>query len=681
MGPEAIDEAEFQRRYVMIRPLGQGATGEVFLAREVANDRLVAIKSLHPECASDQETLTRFRREAQVLSRLTHPNIVRFFEFGMVDARPFLVNEYVDGTDLKRYLDRSGIRDPVAIIRLMIAALQGLEYLHSLGIIHRDIKPANILIDSVDNLKLADFGVARDPELPGITATGWQPGSPAYMAPERLHGYPASARSDLYSLGVLMHLAITGSLPRGTKCSSHDFVTLRLSVDPLPITFVEAGLHPELAQVIDSLLNRDPELRPDSAKTVRLALQQFISRPMNLMTPTARRRTVQTPSLVGARRRRRLILPGLAAAALAVVSAFYVTREPPPLPLDQWSTAPTRAFSRLEPKDVVLRRRSDIVWLSMATTNPTSVEVSCWPAPAPSVASGKPTAEYHSRTFKTSHDFPLSKADPWQDFELILTVNYKSHTPDVFRIPVPSALRALVAGCARIQPGRLDGFITESRRIRGNADARVSALRDELGRFGWYKMYTQLFDNRQSLLQDRVPTTPVDSRTRAQVLYQVALMRRIDRAALLDGLNFESMAERLLGTEFRCEPPWARARRIIKVPVPAGSQVLSGASLRLTVPDIPDLRSYSHAQLVVEMDPLAPTSILECAIGQEDLRLCLWAPFPESKATPFRIAHTFDRRLLAAGANTLVMSLSSIPVTGSKLRSPLAVRAVSLLLQ
>ncbi|HEU5170670.1 MAG TPA: serine/threonine-protein kinase [Gemmatimonadales bacterium] len=195
-------------RYAVERELGSGGMGVVLLARDLQLDRLVAIKVLRPELATAVAT-ERFAREAKLLARLSHPNIVPVHEAGVADGVPYYVMDYVEGDTLETAL-HAGPLDPEAVRALGSAMLDALEAAHLRGIVHRDIKPANIFFVG-ERPRLADFGVARaDAEDSALTASDALIGTPAYMAPEQLTGGPVSARTDLYALGLVLYEACTG---------------------------------------------------------------------------------------------------------------------------------------------------------------------------------------------------------------------------------------------------------------------------------------------------------------------------------------------------------------------------------------------------------------------------------------------------------------------------------------
>jgi len=199
--------------------IGQGGMGFVYKARQVNLDRLVALKLLWPKLASDSTFAERFSREARVLARLNHPNIVAVYDFGHSGGFFYLLMEYVDGVNMRQAM-RSGRFSPAEALALVPRICDALQYAHEEGVLHRDIKPENILLDAKGRLKIADFGIAKilGSARGKITLTdqGLAVGTPHYMAPEQLeHPQDVDQRADVYSLGVVFYEMLTGELPVG----------------------------------------------------------------------------------------------------------------------------------------------------------------------------------------------------------------------------------------------------------------------------------------------------------------------------------------------------------------------------------------------------------------------------------------------------------------------------------
>ena len=195
-------------RYRLERVLGTGGMASVWLATDARLDREVAVKVLSDVLALDQNYVRRFEREARVAASLSHPHLVSVYDFSVDGPRPYLVMEYVAGGNLAdRLRDPDAKRwDAEALARELMDAL---GYIHDAGVIHRDIKPANVLIETDGRARLTDFGIAQPSGATSLTKTGMVLGSGRFIAPEVMHGAPASERSDLYSLGVLIQDCLT----------------------------------------------------------------------------------------------------------------------------------------------------------------------------------------------------------------------------------------------------------------------------------------------------------------------------------------------------------------------------------------------------------------------------------------------------------------------------------------
>ncbi len=248
--------------FELLELLGRGGMGAVYRARQLSLDREVAIKILPLELSMHEEFAERFRREAQALARLTHPNIVAIHEFGRTaDGHYFFVMQMVEGSDLQERLREGPIAVPeaVAIAGEICAAL---EVAHAAGFVHRDIKPSNVLLDARGSVKVSDFGLTRllDVPDPAIlhTMTGAVLGTPAYMAPEQIRDGAADARADLYSLGAMFYEMLTGSVPRGVFDPPSKRTRANRAVD----------------KVVRRALRSDPQQRYQHAGEMRTDLRQ-----------------------------------------------------------------------------------------------------------------------------------------------------------------------------------------------------------------------------------------------------------------------------------------------------------------------------------------------------------------------------------------------------------------------
>jgi serine/threonine protein kinase len=200
-------------RYRLEAKLGSGGMSTVYLARDETLDRPVAVKVMHREMSEQEDQLQRFRQEARAVAKLTHPNVVSVIDAGEDGGYPYIVFEYVKGETLKQRIGRVGALDPQEAIAYAIEVGRGLGVAHGRNMVHRDIKPQNVLIDEEGRAKLTDFGISRQLEQDGVTATGRVLGTTDYVAPEQAMGKGVDQRSDVYSLGVVLYEMLVGQVP------------------------------------------------------------------------------------------------------------------------------------------------------------------------------------------------------------------------------------------------------------------------------------------------------------------------------------------------------------------------------------------------------------------------------------------------------------------------------------
>jgi serine/threonine-protein kinase len=200
-------------RYRLEAKLGSGGMSTVYLARDDTLDRAVAVKVMHREMSEQADQLERFRQEARAVAKLSHPNVVAVIDAGEDGGHPYIVFEYVEGETLKQRINRIGALDPQEALAYAIEIARGLTVAHARNMVHRDIKPQNVLIDSEGRAKLTDFGISRQLEQDGMTATGRVLGTTDYVAPEQAMGHPVDPRSDIYSLGVVLYEMLIGQVP------------------------------------------------------------------------------------------------------------------------------------------------------------------------------------------------------------------------------------------------------------------------------------------------------------------------------------------------------------------------------------------------------------------------------------------------------------------------------------
>src|SRR2546430_17218908 len=262
-------ERVLQGRYKIEEPLGVGGSSQVYLARDQALNRDVALKVLDPAAAADGNLRRMFVKEARALAQLSHPNIVAVYDVGEVDGAPFIVMEHLPGGSLKQRIERGGALRAGDAVRIATEVANGLQFAHGKGIIHADLKPSNILFDANDTAKICDFGIARTPQedadTPQLFATAM------YVAPERVEGKGASIASDVYGLGLVLYEMLVSKPP---FTSTNASVLLRDHVvrQPVPPSHLRPSIAKELDTVTHKALAKQPNLRYQKANDFAAAL-------------------------------------------------------------------------------------------------------------------------------------------------------------------------------------------------------------------------------------------------------------------------------------------------------------------------------------------------------------------------------------------------------------------------
>ncbi|MDD2571870.1 MAG: Stk1 family PASTA domain-containing Ser/Thr kinase [Clostridiaceae bacterium] len=266
-------------RYRVIRTLGQGGMATVYLADDRSTGLKVALKIMHDDLADDPEFVRRFATEARAAASLDHPNIVRVLDYGSYEGIRYIVQEYVEGTTLKDIIRRNGPIDYRLATPLLIQIGLALEHAHRREVIHRDIKPQNIMITKDMVAKVTDFGIARASSTNTITLTGGiVMGSVHYFSPEQARGGQVTARSDLYSLGIVFYEMLTGRLPFDGESSVAVAIKHLQEVPSAPSTYVPS-LPPALDRIIFRSIQKNPNARYQSAREFVDELDAFMIDP------------------------------------------------------------------------------------------------------------------------------------------------------------------------------------------------------------------------------------------------------------------------------------------------------------------------------------------------------------------------------------------------------------------
>ncbi len=297
-------------RYEVHRTLARGGMADVYLARDRSLDRPVAVKVLFNEFATDPSFVERFRREAQSAAGLAHPNIVAVYDWGAEDGTYFIVMEYVEGQSLADLLRASGPLHPRRAAELAFEVAGALGFAHSRGVIHRDVKPGNVLVSSNGVAKVTDFGIARAISSPSeeLTQAGSVMGTATYFSPEQAQGFSVDARSDLYSLGVVLYEMLCGR-PPFTGDSPVAIAYKHVQERPAPPSEFVSDLPPGLEAVVMRLLAKNPDNRYRSADDLRADLRRWLDGQPTLAE--------QTPMPAAAPDATRVAVPAVAAPVAA----------------------------------------------------------------------------------------------------------------------------------------------------------------------------------------------------------------------------------------------------------------------------------------------------------------------------------------------------------------------------
>ncbi len=265
----------FSQRYRLKEKLGSGGMADVYLADDLLLGREVAVKVLHPQYAADPAYIQRFRHEAQAAANLNHPNIVNIYDWGNEGDLYYIVMEYVEGRDLKEVLRHEGRLLPERAAEITAEVCAALQFAHRHNLVHRDIKPHNIFLTSIGQVKVMDFGIAREGNGSGFTQTGMVMGTPQYISPEQAQGLPVDGRSDIYSLGVVLYEMLTGKVP----FDDPNPVTVayrQVREDPIPPSVIDPEIPPALEAVVMKAMAKNPANRYQTAQEMKADLLRFL---------------------------------------------------------------------------------------------------------------------------------------------------------------------------------------------------------------------------------------------------------------------------------------------------------------------------------------------------------------------------------------------------------------------
>ena len=307
-------------RYRLIRQIGEGSTGKVYIAEDGLVKRIVAIKLYDKNNAS---SLRYFDSEARAVSMLSHPNIVEVYDIVSTENAKYIVMEYIDGVTLCDYLDMHGALMPREAVSCLSQILRALGEAHKNGIVHRDIKPENIMIDKNGRVKLTDFGIAKTHGFDSFRSDRKGVGSVYYISPEQAKGMPVDSRSDIYSLGVVLYTVLAGRVPFDSD-TAEGVAMMHITDMPVPLCDINPEIPVALERVVMKAMSKDADARYKDANAMLSALLSAVN-------------GARTEKTDGKKEKKNSLLPTFViccACLIAVaVSCFFLLRKTDEKPL------------------------------------------------------------------------------------------------------------------------------------------------------------------------------------------------------------------------------------------------------------------------------------------------------------------------------------------------------------
>lgn len=288
--------------FQVLRRIGQGGMGQVYLAEQKSLTRKVALKILREDVAARDNARKRFEVEAKAVANATHSNIVQVYAFGEWNGFDYMALEYVDGWNLREYLNRKGTPDLPLALSILRQSGSALQRAGELGITHRDIKPENILLTRKGEVKVADFGLSRDDQQPlNLTQNGVTMGTPLYMSPEQVEGKAIDPRSDIYSLGVTVYHMLSGEPPFKGE-SPFEVALAHVQKEAAPLYETRPDLPPELCQLVHRMMEKDPDNRYQTAREMLNDLSPIRSKIADVTQELTTESNSPSPSKSGQRK-------------------------------------------------------------------------------------------------------------------------------------------------------------------------------------------------------------------------------------------------------------------------------------------------------------------------------------------------------------------------------------------
>lgn len=259
-------------QFELLHEVGRGSMGVVYRARQISVDRIVAVKVLPRRLLQQQGFFDRFQREVEIAARLEHPHIVPIYDYGQYDGLPYIAMRYLGGGNLSQWVQSEGMTLE-ALEAPLTQICSALDHAHARSVVHRDLKPANILLDEENTPYLSDFGIARMTGGLELTTIGEVIGTPAYMSPEQALGEPATAQSDIYALGMMLYVLLTGSFPFETE----NLLALLDQHKRSPLPSLQLA-RPDLPASVDDIIQRATAKQPEARYTTAKAIARDFAR-------------------------------------------------------------------------------------------------------------------------------------------------------------------------------------------------------------------------------------------------------------------------------------------------------------------------------------------------------------------------------------------------------------------
>ncbi len=265
-------------RYELLELIGVGGMADIYKARDITEDRVVAVKILKTEFAGSEDFMRRFRNESKAIALLSHPNIVKIYDVGFTEKLQFIVMEYIDGINLSEYISKQGVLKWKDVVHFTMQILKALQHAHDRGIVHRDIKPQNVMLLSDGTIKVMDFGIARFNRETDKTMSEKAIGSVHYISPEQARGDVTDERSDIYSIGIMMYEMLTGKKPFDGD-SPVAIALMHMQTNAKKMSEINNSIPEGLEEITEKAMQKEPSKRYQTAGEMMKDIEEFKQNP------------------------------------------------------------------------------------------------------------------------------------------------------------------------------------------------------------------------------------------------------------------------------------------------------------------------------------------------------------------------------------------------------------------